>query len=140
MCKMINGVRQISIGHSTRAPTIKSFGPDAFRTSNTIAPEHRPQISWLKIHFLIWWNWLIWVIVIEQQCIADHMNVRRRTNAKPSISIHNIHTGIPLLFYGLAAVLMIRHKEVVRLRNGEDVPIFFLYEEDKASRYWIENV
>lgn len=43
--------------------------------------------------------------------------------------------GIPLFFYGLAATMLIRHEEAVVMPCGRSVRIFFLYEEDKGSRY-----
>lgn len=43
--------------------------------------------------------------------------------------------GIPLLFYGLSATVLIRHRETVAMPCGVSVPIFFLYEEDKGSHY-----
>uniref|UniRef100_A0A182J5B4 Uncharacterized protein n=1 Tax=Anopheles atroparvus TaxID=41427 RepID=A0A182J5B4_ANOAO len=44
--------------------------------------------------------------------------------------------GLPQLFYGLAAVFLIRHVEHVVMGAGHGpVPIYFLYEEDKGSLY-----
>uniref|UniRef100_A0AAG5DKT7 Uncharacterized protein n=1 Tax=Anopheles atroparvus TaxID=41427 RepID=A0AAG5DKT7_ANOAO len=44
--------------------------------------------------------------------------------------------GLPQLFYGLAAVFLIRHVEHVVMGAGYGpVPIYFLYEEDKGSLY-----
>uniref|UniRef100_A0A8W7PSF8 Uncharacterized protein n=1 Tax=Anopheles coluzzii TaxID=1518534 RepID=A0A8W7PSF8_ANOCL len=44
--------------------------------------------------------------------------------------------GLPQLFYGLAAVFLIRHVELVQLGDGRPpVPIYFLYAEDKGSLY-----
>lgn len=45
--------------------------------------------------------------------------------------------GIPTLMYGLGAVMLIRHTELVKLKEGT-IPIHFLYEEDKGSPYWIQ--
>ncbi|XP_059479621.1 uncharacterized protein C15orf61 homolog [Neocloeon triangulifer] len=49
-------------------------------------------------------------------------------------AIKCINLGIPCLAYGIAAIYLIRHVEIVFL-NGHQVPIFFLYEEDKGSVY-----
>lgn len=43
--------------------------------------------------------------------------------------------GIPLIFYGVAAIFLIKHKEFVSMDNGKQVPIYFLYKEDKGSQY-----
>lgn len=43
-------------------------------------------------------------------------------------------TGIPTLLYGLAAVWLIRHKELVETPDGS-VYIYFLLLEDKGSMY-----
>ncbi|XP_049536086.1 uncharacterized protein C15orf61 homolog isoform X1 [Anopheles darlingi] len=43
--------------------------------------------------------------------------------------------GLPQLFYGLAAVFLIRHTEYVEMGNQGRVPIYFLYAEDKGSQY-----
>lgn len=40
-----------------------------------------------------------------------------------------------MLFYGLAAIRLISHKEMVRVSDVEEVPIYFLYAEDKGSRF-----
>lgn len=40
--------------------------------------------------------------------------------------------GIPLLLYGLSAILMISYKEVVKTSEGE-VLVYFLLKEDKGS-------
>lgn len=50
-------------------------------------------------------------------------------------SMKVINLGVPLLFYGLAATVLIRHEESVLMASGAKVPIFFLYEEDKGSRF-----
>jgi hypothetical protein len=42
--------------------------------------------------------------------------------------------GIPPLFYGLAATMLIKHVEYVDMPDRK-VPIYFLYEEDKGSEY-----
>lgn len=42
--------------------------------------------------------------------------------------------GIPTLMYGLAATLLIRHREIVKTGRG-DVVIHFLLPEDKGSLY-----
>ncbi|XP_037026808.1 uncharacterized protein C15orf61 homolog [Bradysia coprophila] len=44
-----------------------------------------------------------------------------------------INLGIPLLFYGLAAIALIKHTEIVHMADGQKVPIYFLYPEDKGS-------
>ncbi|XP_053678156.1 uncharacterized protein C15orf61 [Anopheles nili] len=44
--------------------------------------------------------------------------------------------GLPQLFYGLAAVFLIRHVELVKVESAAaPVPIYFLYAEDKGSLY-----
>lgn len=40
-----------------------------------------------------------------------------------------------MLFYGLAAIHLISHTELVHLPNGDRVPIYFLYAEDKGSMH-----
>lgn len=42
--------------------------------------------------------------------------------------------GIPCLAYGIAAIILIKHKEIVNTPKG-DVEIYFLYPEDKGSLY-----
>ncbi|XP_017882882.1 uncharacterized protein C15orf61 [Ceratina calcarata] len=42
--------------------------------------------------------------------------------------------GIPTLMYGLSAIILINHKEIVKTPYG-DVPIYFLIEENKGSLY-----
>lgn len=44
-----------------------------------------------------------------------------------------IFLGIPLLFYGLAAIALIKHTEIVTMSDGQKIPIYFLYPEDKGS-------
>ncbi|XP_055851029.1 uncharacterized protein C15orf61 homolog [Episyrphus balteatus] len=46
-----------------------------------------------------------------------------------------INFGLPMLFYGLAAIRLISHKEIVHVDENTNVPIYFLYEEDKGSRF-----
>nr|XP_036213490.1 uncharacterized protein C15orf61 homolog isoform X3 [Bactrocera oleae] len=46
-----------------------------------------------------------------------------------------INLGLPMLFYGLAAIHLISHTELVHLPNGDRVPIYFLYAEDKGSMH-----
>ncbi|XP_005180742.1 uncharacterized protein C15orf61 homolog [Musca domestica] len=46
-----------------------------------------------------------------------------------------INLGLPMLFYGLAAIRLISHEEVVHLPTGDKVSIYFLYAEDKGSRF-----
>lgn len=43
--------------------------------------------------------------------------------------------GIPMIFYGVTAIFLIKHKEYVHMENGKRIPIYFLYEEDKGSHY-----
>lgn len=43
--------------------------------------------------------------------------------------------GIPQLMYGLAAIMLITHIENVQMPDGQKIPIFFLYKEDKGSHY-----
>lgn len=40
-----------------------------------------------------------------------------------------------MLFYGIAAIRLISHKEIVRIGDQDEVPIYFLYPEDKGSRF-----
>jgi hypothetical protein len=42
--------------------------------------------------------------------------------------------GIPCLAYGVAASMLIQHKELVHTPCGE-VFVYFLYKEDKGSKY-----
>ncbi|XP_023300393.2 uncharacterized protein C15orf61 homolog [Lucilia cuprina] len=46
-----------------------------------------------------------------------------------------INLGLPMLFYGLAAIRLISHEEIVIMPDGEKVTIYFLYAEDKGSRF-----
>uniref|UniRef100_A0A1I8NYZ6 Uncharacterized protein n=1 Tax=Stomoxys calcitrans TaxID=35570 RepID=A0A1I8NYZ6_STOCA len=46
-----------------------------------------------------------------------------------------INLGLPMLFYGLAAIRLIRHEEFVIMPDGDKISIYFLYEEDKGSRF-----
>ncbi|XP_067630370.1 uncharacterized protein C15orf61 homolog [Eurosta solidaginis] len=46
-----------------------------------------------------------------------------------------INFGLPMLFYGLAAIHLITHEEIVYLPSGVQVSIYFLYAEDKGSIY-----
>ncbi|XP_075162743.1 uncharacterized protein C15orf61 homolog [Haematobia irritans] len=46
-----------------------------------------------------------------------------------------INLGLPMLFYGLAAIRLISHEESVIMPNGDKISIYFLYEEDKGSRF-----
>ncbi|CAH0391723.1 unnamed protein product [Bemisia tabaci] len=48
--------------------------------------------------------------------------------------IKAVNLGIPTLLYGLAAVWLIRHKELVETPDGS-VYIYFLLLEDKGSMY-----
>ncbi|PNF36448.1 Uncharacterized protein C15orf61 [Cryptotermes secundus] len=45
-----------------------------------------------------------------------------------------INLGIPCLAYGVAATMLIQHKELVQTPCG-DVFVYFLYKEDKGSKY-----
>lgn len=42
--------------------------------------------------------------------------------------------GLPCLAYGVAAMLLPKHEEIVKTPKG-DVTIYFLYPEDKGSLY-----
>ncbi|KAM7361993.1 uncharacterized protein C15orf61 homolog [Cochliomyia hominivorax] len=46
-----------------------------------------------------------------------------------------INLGLPMLFYGLAAIRLISHQETVFMPDGKKVIIYFLYPEDKGSRF-----
>lgn len=46
-----------------------------------------------------------------------------------------MNLGLPMLFYGLAAIKLISHKEEVFLKGNKTVFIYFLYKEDKGSQY-----
>lgn len=46
-----------------------------------------------------------------------------------------IFLGIPLLFYGMAAIALIKHTEIVSMSDGQKIAIYFLYPEDKGSPY-----
>lgn len=44
--------------------------------------------------------------------------------------------GIPQLMYGIAAIFLIRYTEQVVVEGWpKPVPIYFLYKEDKGSKY-----
>ncbi|KAL1501091.1 hypothetical protein ABEB36_006481 [Hypothenemus hampei] len=45
-----------------------------------------------------------------------------------------INLGLPCLAYGIAAIYLIRHEELVYTCKGK-VTIYFLYKEDKGSLY-----
>ena len=49
-------------------------------------------------------------------------------------AIKLLNLGIPMLMYGLAAILLITHRETVKTAQG-DVTIYFLLPEDKGSSY-----
>lgn len=40
-----------------------------------------------------------------------------------------------MLFYGIAAIRLISHKEIVHVSSQVQVPIYFLYPEDKGARF-----
>lgn len=46
-----------------------------------------------------------------------------------------MNLGLPLLVYGLYASQLITHTEMVRMEDGREVTIYFLYKEDKGARY-----
>uniref|UniRef100_A0A1A9WY09 Uncharacterized protein n=1 Tax=Glossina brevipalpis TaxID=37001 RepID=A0A1A9WY09_9MUSC len=46
-----------------------------------------------------------------------------------------INLGLPMLFYGLAGLCLIKHTEMVVMPNDDKIPIYFLYPEDKGSSY-----
>ncbi|ALC47825.1 CG34148 [Drosophila busckii] len=46
-----------------------------------------------------------------------------------------INLGLPMLFYGLAAIHLISHTEVVHVSDKINVPIYFLYAEDKGASF-----
>ncbi|EDV42559.1 uncharacterized protein Dana_GF16957 [Drosophila ananassae] len=46
-----------------------------------------------------------------------------------------INLGLPMLFYGLAAIRLISHTEIVHVSEKVKVPIYFLYAEDKGARF-----
>lgn len=46
-----------------------------------------------------------------------------------------IISGLPMLFYGLAAIRLISHTEIVHVSEKVKVPIYFLYAEDKGARF-----
>lgn len=47
-----------------------------------------------------------------------------------------INLGIPMLFYGIAAIFLIRHTEIVHLpKSDKKVKIYFLLKEDKGSKF-----
>uniref|UniRef100_A0A1L8DAD5 Uncharacterized protein n=1 Tax=Nyssomyia neivai TaxID=330878 RepID=A0A1L8DAD5_9DIPT len=47
-----------------------------------------------------------------------------------------INLGIPQLMYGIAATYLIKHVEYVSVGTPEcKIPIYFLYKEDKGSRF-----
>ncbi|CAH1109776.1 unnamed protein product [Psylliodes chrysocephalus] len=45
-----------------------------------------------------------------------------------------LNLGLPCLAYGLAAIYLIKHTEVVKTNKG-NIKIYFLYPEDKGSLY-----
>ncbi|XP_017020716.1 uncharacterized protein C15orf61 homolog [Drosophila kikkawai] len=46
-----------------------------------------------------------------------------------------INLGLPMLFYGLAAIRLISHTEIVHVSETVKVPIYFLYAEDKGASF-----
>jgi hypothetical protein len=46
-----------------------------------------------------------------------------------------INLGIPLLAYGVAAIFLIKHEEVVHISDNEKVKIYFLIPEEKGSSF-----
>ncbi|KAF4524464.1 hypothetical protein B566_EDAN011887 [Ephemera danica] len=46
-----------------------------------------------------------------------------------------VRRSIPCLLYGISAIFLIRHTELVNINGSKSVPIFFLYKEDKGSLY-----
>ncbi|KAG5677810.1 hypothetical protein PVAND_007537 [Polypedilum vanderplanki] len=46
-----------------------------------------------------------------------------------------INLGIPLLAYGIAAIFLIRHEEVVHISDTIKIKIYFLIPEDKGSSF-----
>lgn len=46
-----------------------------------------------------------------------------------------INLGIPLVAYGVAAIFLIKHEEIVHVSDSVKVKIYFLIPEDKGSRY-----
>lgn len=48
--------------------------------------------------------------------------------------IINLILGIPCLLYGLAAIMLIKHEEIVNTPSGQ-VKIYFLLVEHKGSLY-----
>jgi hypothetical protein len=46
-----------------------------------------------------------------------------------------INLGIPLLAYGIAAIFLIKHEEVVHVSDKVKITIYFLIPEEKGSSY-----
>ncbi|XP_076242194.1 uncharacterized protein C15orf61 [Calliopsis andreniformis] len=61
---------------------------------------------------------------------------RRNLNREDQIywMIKLMNLGLPLLIYGLTAIFLISHQEVVKTPSG-DVTIYFLLSENKSSPY-----
>jgi hypothetical protein len=51
-----------------------------------------------------------------------------------NIKTLTLFAGLPCLAYGIAAKYLIKHTENVEV-EGNIIPIYFLYEEEKGSLY-----
>lgn len=49
--------------------------------------------------------------------------------------IKKINLGIPLVCYGIAAIFLIKHEEIVEISPNKKIKIYFLIPEDKGSSY-----
>lgn len=44
--------------------------------------------------------------------------------------------GIPTLMYGIAAIFLIKYTEYITIKGyAKEIPIYFLYKEDKGSQF-----
>ncbi|XP_030746566.1 uncharacterized protein C15orf61 homolog isoform X2 [Sitophilus oryzae] len=96
--------------------------------------------QWGKSHF----NWQVGnsnYHILRTGCypyIKYHCTKRNKQDLTVEDSffraIKIINLGLPCLAYGIAAIYLIRHKEIVYTSKGK-VEIYFLYPEDKGSLY-----
>lgn len=120
---MINAECPTSTGPSTRAQTIIYYALAAIRIWNITVASGNFRIFRSRINSIVSWRSSIWVSGI--------ISMQKQENQLVFV------VGLPMLFYGLAAIRLISHKEIVRVSDEVEVPIYFLYAEDKGARFWI---